>query len=134
MATFCVATMNSADGWETKSPQQALALHFTYWFTSRRNQGRVLGKVPSFYYIWAAHGTTPDTMQQRTKEEFDAYIKELFPVSEVEVVVSNRTTTGSQYDLQISAKVVSDGVQYDLAKAVTVTGEGFRVLDDERLG
>lgn len=134
MATFCVGTMSVANGWETKSPQQALALHFMYWFTSRRNQGKVFGEVPSFYYLWATHGTTPETMVERTKEAFDRYVKELFPTSEVAVDIRYLDESKSQYHLILTAKVVSDGVRLDLAETVIVTGELFRVLDKKRLG
>jgi len=134
MATFCVSTMSAANGWEVKSPQQALALHFMYWFTSRANQGKVFGNVPSFYYLWATYGTTPETMVERTKEAFDSYIKELFPTSEVEVDIAYQDNSKSQYHLILTAKAVSDGVRYDLAETVIVTGELFRVLDKKRLG
>jgi hypothetical protein len=125
--------MSTKNGWETKSPEEALSLHFMYWFTSRRNQGKVLGGVPSFYFLWAEHGKTPETMIERTKIELDLYVKELFPESEVSVTKQNINNTLTQYTLIIAARVVSDGVAYDMARAVLVTGEHYKVLDEKRL-
>lgn len=133
MSSFCVATLDTASGWETKSPEEALALHFTYWFTSRRNQGRVIGGVPSFYFLWAAHGKVPETLQERAREEFNDYLKELFPISEVSVEINDLNPTTSTYHLAISARIIVDNLAYDLAKVVLVTGEKYRILDEARL-
>jgi hypothetical protein len=126
--------MSSSVGWETKSPEEALARHFMYWFASRRDQGKVAGSVPSFYYLWATHGTTPETMLERTKSEFDNYIKELFPQSEVSVTKEIVDGQANNYHLLLSAKSLVDGVVYDLSRAVLVTGELYKVLDEKRLG
>lgn len=133
MSTFLVATLSTQAGFETKSAEQALALHFTYWFTSRRSQGKIFGKVPSFYYLVAAHGTNQEVLIERTKEELELYIKELFPESQVFVSSKNKTDVNSQYTLIIGATVVSDGQEYNLAHTVLVTGEKFRILDEKRL-
>ena len=134
MAGYCVGTMSSKVGWEFKSPQEALALHFMYWFTTRRDQGKVIGQVPSFYYLWATHGTTPETMVDRTKAEFDSYIKELFPKSEVNVTMQIVEGQKNNYHLLLAAKIVVDGIVYDLSKVVLVTGQKYQVLDQKRLG
>jgi len=132
MAGFCVGTMSSADGWETKSPQRAMALHFMYWLASRRSQGKVIPNVPSFYYLWGKFGRNPTEMVRATKDAFDLYVKELFPVSEVEVDIQYQNDTKTVYHLVIAAKFVYNGVSYDMAKAVLVTGELFKVLETER--
>jgi len=132
MAGHCVATLSSTDGWEVKSPARALGLHFMYWLTSRRSQDKLLGDVPSFYYLWAKHSTTPETMVEKTREAWKAYVKELFPVSEVEVQIITKPDINSVYTLGISAGVVVDGVRYDMAKSVLITGSLFEVLDQGR--
>lgn len=133
MSKFCVGTMSTKSGWEIKSPEEALALHFMYWFASRRNQGKVIGGVPSFYFLWAEHGKTPETMIERTRVELDLYVKELFPESEVSVTKQENHGTLTQYTLIIAARVVSDGIAYDMANVVLITGEHYKVLDDKRL-
>lgn len=133
MSTFVVGTLSTQAGFETKSVEQALALHFTYWFASRRSQGKVFGKVPSFYYLVAAHGTNKETLIERTKEELGLYIKELFPESQVFVNSKDKPDVNSQYTLIIGATVISDGNEYNLAHTVLVTGEQFRILDEKRL-
>lgn len=133
METFCVATMSTGNGWETKSPEEALALHFLYWFTSRRNQGKVVGKVPSFYYLWATHGRTPELLKEATELEFGGYLKELFETSEVAIQINDLDNAKSTYHLAVSARIVSDGFAYDLARVILVTGEKYKILDEARL-
>ena len=132
--TFCASTMSTSFGWEIQSPQEALALHFTYWFTSRCNQGKVLGNVPSFYYLWEQYGKNQDRMVEETKNELDAYIKELFPRSKVAVTFENVQGHLYNYVLIITAQAVHGGQVYDLAQTVLVTGEGYKVLDQKRPG
>lgn len=134
MSSFCVGTMSTRSGWEIKSPQEAMALHFMYWFTSRRDQGKVIGQVPSFYFLWAAHGTTPETMMERTQQEFAAYMKELFPQSEVSVQKQTVQNELNNYHLLLSARAIVDGLAYDLSEVVLVTGSLYQVLDKARLG
>lgn len=132
MSTFCVATLSTRSGFETKSPLDALSMHFTYWFASRRSQGKVNDKTPSFYYLVAKHGTIKEQLIEHAKEELQTYIKELFPESRVFVTTSDKPGTNSQYTLVIGATVLSDGIEYNLANTVVVTGEHFRILDIAR--
>ena len=132
--SFCVGTMSTRFGWETQSAQEALALHFTYWFTSRNSQGKVLGGVPSFYYLWEQYGQNQDRLVEETKNGLDAYIKELFPRSKVSVTYENEDGYLYNYRLIISAQVVDGSEVHDLAKTVLITGEGYKVLDQRRLG
>ena len=131
--TFCVATLSTKNGWEIESPEEALSLHLMYFFASRHNQGKVVGAVPSFYFLWGTYGKTPETMIERTRTELDSYIKELFPESEVSVTKKDWVESKSQYTLIIAARVISNGIAYDLAESVLITGEHFKVLDKKRL-
>jgi len=134
MNTFCVATMSTRSGFEVKSPQEAMALHFMYWFTSRRDQGKVIGEVPSFYFLWATHGTTPETMVERTQQEFESYMRELFPQAQVLVQKKTVDNEVNNYHLLMSARAIVDGETYDLSEVVLVTGRLYEVLDKARLG
>jgi hypothetical protein len=133
MASFIVGTMTTASGWETQSPPDALAKHITYWFQSRRNQGKVMGNVPSFYYLIKQYGGKPETLLEKCNMELEQYIKELFPVCSVTVTRENLTGKTNQYTLIIAARIVSDNVAYDLARSVLVTGEEYKLLDAQRL-
>lgn len=131
---FLVGTLSTSNGWETTSPTEALAKHLTYWFQSRRNQGSILGEVPSFYFLVKQYGQDPDTLMEQARIELSGYIKELFPMSDVSVEKENKTEAGNNYRLIIAARVISDNQTYDLAQAVLVTGEEYKLLDQARLG
>jgi hypothetical protein len=133
MGTFLVGTMTTSNGWETESVPDALAKHITYWFQSRRNQGKVMGKVPSFYFLIKQYGQDPDRLVEQTRTELEQYIKELFPNCSVSVSQENLTGQVNQYRLIIAVRVVNDGVGYDLANAVLITGEQYKLLDAARL-
>lgn len=134
MGRFLVATMSTSSGFETTSPRDALAKHITYWFQSRRNQGKVLGEVPSFYFLHKQYGQVPERLIEQTQTELERYVKELFPDSSVSVERQNITGKLNQYTLIIAARVISDGVSYDMADAVLVTGEQYKLIDKSRLG
>lgn len=131
--SFCVGTMSTRSGWETQSAQEALALHFTYWFTSRYSQGKVLDKTPSFYYLWEQYGQNQDVLIDKTKNELTSYIKELFPRCDVGVSAENVDGYNYNYNLIISVRVVSGSEVLDLARVILITGEGYKVLDERRL-
>lgn len=133
MSTFCVGTMDSGIGWEIQSVEEALSRHFTYWFTSRRNQGKVLPKVPSFYYLFMKFNQTPQALVEKAQQEFDAYLGELFPQRTVRITYTFINETRSLYTVQIDAQVISDGRVYDLGRTIETTGEHYKILDDERL-
>lgn len=135
MATsFIVGTMSTATGWEITSPTEALARHITYWFQSRRSQGKILGNVPSFYYLAKQYGDTPEKLVEQAQLELARYIKELFPTSDVQVTKENLTEGGNNYRLIIAARVVHKDESYDLARAVLMTGSKYTLLDKERIG
>lgn len=134
MGTFLVATMSTSSGFESTSVTDALAKHITYWFQSRRNQGKVLGNVPSFYFLHKQFGQTPERLIEQTQTELGNYIKELFPESSVAVERQNITGKLNQYTLIISARVINNGVSYDMANAVLITGEQYKLIDKSRLG
>ncbi|HFT2124617.1 hypothetical protein [Pseudomonas aeruginosa] len=125
--------MDSKLGWETQSPDTAISRHVTYWFTSRENQGKLIGGVPSFYMIFKDFAQYPDQMVEQVQDKFKAYLEELF--DEVMVGVSRQNVTGSvnNYRLILTARVVVDNMKYDLAQTILITGELYKVLDLERL-
>lgn len=92
-----------------------------------------MGGVPSFYMLFKNYSHQPEMMVEQTREKFKAYLEELF--DEVLVEVSRQNITGelNNYRLILSARVISDGVKYDLAQTILVTGELYKVLDMERL-
>lgn len=134
MGTFLVGTMTSSHGWETGSIREALSKHITYWFQSRRNQGKVMGGVPSFYYLVKEYGQQPDRLVEQSRNELELYIKELFPICNVSVSRENLTGEINRYKLIIAVRVISDGQTVDLAEAVLMTGEQYKLLDASRLG
>lgn len=133
MSTFCLASMDSSIGWEVQSVETALAKHFTYWLTSRRNQGKVIGKVPSFFYLFMKYGQNPDKLVESTKIELENYIGEMWPQREVVITYAYINGSKSLYTVQIKIKVISDGKVYDLGRTIEKTGEEYRILDTERL-
>lgn len=133
MGRFCIGTMDTKHGWEVQSVPSAISLHITYWFESRENQGKVLGKVPSFYKLFKDHGQSPEKMSEETKTQFKAYLEEQFDDVVVECTRQNLTGNLNNYALQLSARVVVDGVKYDIAETISVTGELYKLLDQERL-
>lgn len=129
MSSFCVGSLSTSSGWETKSPEEALSLHFTYWFASRRNQGKVIGDVPSFYYLWATKSKDPEALSESVKREFESYLKELFPICKVDVGYNQVRGNNSTYNLVISANVIHENQGYDLARVVLVTGSKYEILN-----
>lgn len=133
MSTFCYGSMSSSIGWETQSVEEALAAHFTIWLASRRNQGKVLGGVPSFFYLFMKYSQTPDSLVEKAKQELQEYIREMWPQNTVEVTYQYINNSRSLYTVQLNIQVISDGKVYDLGRTIEKTGETYRVLDDERL-
>lgn len=133
MTGFCVGTMSTENGWEMQSVPQAVSLHLTYWFASRRNQAKTMDQVPSFYYLWQKYGTNQEQMVQQCRTELKAYMMELFEVVNVEVTAVDSSEGGSTYRLVFAVQVFSDGTPYDLARSVIITNEMYKVLDEERL-
>ena len=133
MSGYIVGTMSTKSGWETQSVPEALALHLTYWFASRRNQSKILDKVPSFYYLWQQYGANKDMLVEQARAKLKEYMSELFDDPAVSVAATDKTDAGSQYRLEIAVRVNSDGVFYDLARSVIITNEQYKVLDEERL-
>lgn len=131
---FCVATMSSDTGWETKSVDNAMNRHFFYWFVSRENQSRIISKVPSFYKLWKDYGEKQNEMISNTQTFLTAYMKELF--ANVNVTVNTEAVDGSasMYRLLVSCTVTLDGIQYSLAKVVAIRPDNFELLDKHRLG
>lgn len=133
MSKFLVGTMTTSHGWETESPPDALAKHVTYWFQSRRNQGKVVSQVPSFYFLIKQYGQDPDRLIEQAHTELEQYIKELFPDCSVSVTRENLPGQINQYTMIIAVRVVSNGVVYDLAQSVLITGEQYKLIDAARL-
>jgi len=133
VSSFCVGTLDSGVGFETQSPEEAISRHLTYWFASRRNQGKIMGNVPSWNYLWMTHNRTPDRLAEKAKEELDTYFGELFAQRTVEVTFQYLNESRSLYSLQISIQVISDGKLYDVGRTILKTGEHYKVLDSERL-
>lgn len=133
MARFCIGTMTTSAGWETQSAEAAISRHVTYWFTGRENQGKVLGNVPNFYMLFKNFSARPEQMVEQTREKFKAYLEEQFDDVVVDVGRQNLTGELNNYKLTLSARVVVDGVKYDIAQTILVTGELYKVLDAERL-
>ena len=137
MHTYCVGTMSSSVGWEYQSVPEAMSLHITYWFTTRTNQCKIIENVPSFYYLWMKYGKLPETLVDQCRNQLKLYFQELFPNNNslmVDVAISNMSEGGATYSLNISLSVSVEGIRYDLARSVIMTGEQYKVLDEERLG
>lgn len=133
MGRFCVGTMDTRVGWEVESAEAAISRHLTYWFTSRENQGKVVGGVPSFYMLFKTHAAQPEEMVKQTRDNFKRYLEELFDDVIVECVRQNLTGETNNYRLVLTARVIVDGQKYDLAQTILATGELYKVLDTERL-
>ena len=133
MSTFCLGSMDSSVGWETQSVETALSRHFTYWLESRRNQGKVIGQVPSFFYLFMKHSSTPEKLVEKANQELKSYMDEMFPGSEVVVTYKYIGESRSQYTVQLDIRVFVDGKVYDLGRTIEKTGEQYRILDEERL-
>lgn len=133
VSSFCVGTLDSGVGFETQSPEEAISRHLTYWFASRRNQGKIMGNVPSWNFLWMTYNRTPDRLAEKAKEELDTYFGELFAQRTVEVTYRWLNDTRSLYSLQLSIQVISDGKLYDVGRTILKTGEYYKVLDSERL-
>ena len=134
MADFCVGTMTTEMGWEVQSPVEAIARHFSYWLISRRNQGKVLDKVPSFFYLFMRFSRTPDTLVEKAKQELEEYFGELSSQRNVAVTYKYINNTKTLYTVQIDIQVIIDGTAYDLGRSIEITGEFYREIDKMRLG
>lgn len=133
MSKYVVATLSSSTGWIVDSVEEALDKHFLYYFTSRRSQAKTMGPTPSFYYLISKYGDSQDKLVSALRDDLKSYLTELFPTNDVSVTVANISPKGSTYTLQVSARVVSDGIGYDLAKSVFINGSSYKLLDEHRL-
>lgn len=133
MRGFIVGTMSTQSGWETQSPYDALSWHITYWFAARKSQLKAVADVPSFYALWEKYGTDPVRLENEVRSALRDYIAELFDDCVADVKRENVEGQVNNYRLIISARVKYDGAGYDLSRAVEITGEKYKLLDDERL-
>lgn len=131
---FCVGTLSTANGWETKSVENAMNLHFYYWFVSRENQSKLVVKVPSFYALWKRYGEKQDEMLSNTIDTLTLYMKELFDNVKVTADINNLNNTESLYALMINVSVTVSGITYSLAKVVEMRPNNFTLLEKHRLG
>lgn len=132
MGRFCVGTLDSKVGWETQSVESAISRHVTYWFVSRNNQGKIIGDVPSFYYLFQKYSSIPEEMITQTRDQFKAYLEELFDNVVIETGRQDHEGSPNNYNLNIAGMVVVDGIKYDIAETVIVTGEYYKILTAER--
>lgn len=132
MSGFVVGTMSSKTGWITKSVEEALDHHFTYYFTSRRSQGKIIKDTPSFYYLLSQYSDNQERLVDALTESFKEYLSELFPKCDVNVTTEDISPNGSKYTLILTARVVHSGYSYDLAKSILINGESYKVLDESR--
>lgn len=132
MASYCVGTLDSKVGWETQSVENAISKHVTYWFVSRYNQGKIIGEVPSFYYLFEKHSSNPEEMAKQTRDQFKQYLEELFDEVVIETSMQSHKGSVNNYNLNIAGMVVVDGVKYDIAETIIVTGEFYKKLTAER--
>lgn len=132
MGRYCVGTLDSKVGWETQSVENAISKHVTYWFVSRYNQGKIVGEVPSFYYLFEKYSSDPEEMAKQTRDQFKKYLEELFDNVVVETSRQDYQGSVNNYNLNIAGMVVVDGIKYDIAETIIVTGEFYKTLTSER--
>lgn len=134
--TFCVATMSSKIGWAVDSVEEAIALHLTYWFESRKSQGIVFSNVPSFYFLHQKYGENKTELVSRAEKELTNYFRELFPEEgAVLVAIDTKSFDGTLYTYRmiISIRVMYEGKAYDAARALYVNKETYDLLERGRL-
>lgn len=134
--TFCVGTMSSKMGWETKSIDNAMGLHFYYWFVSRESQSTLVSSIPSFYALWQTYGGKKETMVSETQSALQAYMQLLFPTADSIKVTCNSADSEqgtSLYILIATVVVTINKINYDLNKAIQINAYKFQLLDNYRL-
>lgn len=132
--TFCIGSMNSAVGWENKSINKAMALHFYYWFVSRENQSKTISQIPSFYALWKRYGEKQGELVTAMNDFLKLYMQEQFPVVTVDCQIVPVDNTTSLYNLAVNVVVKDSGIDYPLAKIIEVNPTNFQLLEKSRSG
>lgn len=132
--THCIATMSSGIGWETKSINKGMELHFYYWFVAKESQSKLIGSIPSFYALWKRYGEKQNELQAAVKEFLKLYMQEQFPIVNVDCQFIPVDNTQSLYNLAVNVTVTDNEISYSLAKIIEVNPNNFQLLEKHRSG
>ncbi len=134
MSNGCVGTMSTL-GFVTKDMNLAMDLHIAYWFAARRDQCKMIPDVPSFEWVLMQNQGDREKLLTEVKTTLTTYFQEL--TEQVEVLTSSTTESGNpddgKFTMLVGVKCVTpDGKEYDLQRAVLVSGQTYELIKKGR--
>jgi len=120
----------STKGWIQTVPEKVDKL-LCYYFLSERSQSDWY-KIVSLPYQIATTGNQPSQLQQLVQNDLYDYFKRYYPENVTcEVTIKDKREDGSEiarYEIQTSVIVVVDGINYSIAKLVSVVNSQITLL------
>lgn len=127
MTSGSVGTMSTL-GFIIDDMNLAMDRHFTYFFASRRDQCKIIPKVPSFEWTLMQNQGNIKKIEIEMKSTLTQYFLEISDSCEVAVGSYAKSDRDGTFNLSIAVSCIKDGVRYDLQKAVLVSGQSFQLL------
>ncbi|KAB3419264.1 hypothetical protein F9Z84_07100 [Escherichia coli] len=133
MAKGVVATMDTV-GFITE-PTVKIDRAIAYWFANRLDQCIVLRGIHSYQYVMAKHQDdkgTDERFLEEIKKNLTEYLLQIFDSVSVEANSQRKNEGDKMFTLRLSGVVAQDGKTYELAHAVLVNGETYKLVDEGR--
>lgn len=133
MAKGVVATMDTV-GFITE-PTVKIDRAIAYWFANRLDQCIVLRGTHSYQYVMAKHQDdkgSEERFLEEIKKNLTEYLLQIFDSVSVEAKSHRKNEGDKMYTLRLSGVVGQDGKTYELAHAVLVNGETYKLVDEGR--
>ncbi|QDJ97050.1 hypothetical protein PQC07_gp222 [Aeromonas phage D3] len=132
MANGCCATMSTVG--YLYEPLAQIDRLIAWWFANRIDQSVILTDIQSYQYVVASHQNDfrIDEFLQDVQRNLQSYLMECFEGAEVKATAPNYEEGGKMFHLHISGVVERNGVRYDVASAVALSGKTFELVENGR--
>ncbi|AEV89500.1 putative virion structural protein [Pseudomonas phage OBP] len=103
-----------------------------YWFANRIDQCIILRNVKSYQYVVAKHQDDKkgeERFLEDIQKNLREYLLQIFDAVSVNAWAKREQEGDKMFSLILSGIVEQDGKKYDLAHAVSVNGETYKLID-----
>lgn len=130
MAKGVVATMDTVGF--IREPVIKIDRAIAYWFANRVDQCIVLRNIHSYQYVVAKHQDdkrSEEKFLEEIQNNLREYLLQIFDAVSVTARSKRENEGDKMFTLILSGVVSQDGKKYDLAHAVSVNGETYKLID-----
>lgn len=128
-----VATMDTVGF--IQEPTVKIDRAIQYYFANRVDQCIILRGIHSYQYIVAKHQDDKDSEEkflEDIKRNLTEYMLSIFDSASVAARALRKEEGDKMFTLAISGQVSQDGKIYDIAHAVYVEGQSYKIIDQAR--